>query len=53
MNIENAKVGAKVTYSGFSFSIIEICAGALTGMVVIRSRSGTACVSASEVIEEK
>lgn len=43
------KVGQDVTYCGFAFWVIEICADKLEGMIVIRSQRGTTCVAAREV----
>lgn len=49
MTKDQIKIGKAVKYSGFDFTIIEIHTGVLDGMVSIRSRSGTACVSISEL----
>lgn len=42
-NTSKFKVGDKVTYSGFDFTVIEVCAWA-NSMICIRSKSGVACV---------
>lgn len=46
-NNSSLKVGDKVTYSGFDFTVVEVCAWT-SGMVCIRNARGTTCVSASD-----
>ena len=43
-------VGSKVKCNGFDGTVTEVCTGKLDGMCVVRLRSGSVCVSASELL---
>lgn len=44
------KVGQNVMYNGFPGTITEVCAGKLSGMLVVCLERGDVCVSASQVL---
>jgi hypothetical protein len=45
------KVGTKINCHGYPGTVSEVCTGVLTGMCVVKLRTGSVCVGISELVQ--